>query len=62
MKRSMVLMVLCVLGALVATSSAAFDGQQEKSVIVSDSQTQVQDMKCGQSDYGEEKKQCDNAA
>ena len=62
MKRSMVLMVLFVLGVLIATSSAAFDSQQEKSVIVSDSQTQVQDMKCGKSGCGEEKKQCDKAA
>ena len=62
MKRSMVLMVLFVLGVLVATSSAAFDNQQENSVIVADSQTQVQDMKCAESGCGEEKKQCDNAA
>ncbi len=45
MKRSMVLMVLFVLGALVATSSAAFDNQQENSVIATDSQAQVKDMK-----------------
>lgn len=62
MKRSMVLMVLFVLGALVATSSAAFDNQQENSVIATDSQAQVKDMKCGEKGCGEEKKQCDKAA
>ena len=62
MKRSMVLMVLFTLGVLVATSSAAFDNQQENSVIATDSQAQVQDMKCGEKGCGEEKKQCDKAA
>ena len=48
----MLLAVLFVLGAMIATSSAAFDNQQQNSVITADLQTQVQDMKCGEEGCG----------
>ena len=58
MKRSMLLAVLFVLGAMIATSSAAFENQQQNSVITADLQTQVQDMKCGEEGCGK-KAECD---
>ena len=58
MKKSMVIVALFVLVAMVSTSSAAFN-QQDNSVIATDSQAQVQDMKCGEEGCGLEKKQCD---
>jgi hypothetical protein len=63
MKKSMVIVALFVLAAMVSTSSAAFN-QQDNSVIAADSQSQVQDMKCGEEGCGkkaecaEDKKCC----
>ena len=57
MKKSMVIVALFVLAAMVSTSSAAFD-QQDNSVIAADSQSQVQDMKCGEEGCGK-KAECD---
>ena len=51
MKKTMVIVALFVLAAIVSTSSAAFD-QQENSVVAADSQAQVQDMKCGEEGCG----------
>ena len=51
MKKSMVIVALFVLAAMVSTSSAAFN-QQDNSVIAADSQSQVQDMKCGEEGCG----------
>lgn len=58
----MLLVVLFVFGVIIATSSAAFEGQQQDSIVTAYSQAQVQDMNCGQDGCGEKKKECDKAA
>ena len=57
MKKSMVIVALFVLAAMVSTSSATIN-QQENSLIAADSQSQVQDMKCGEEGCGK-KAECD---